>query len=178
MKLIQAMKQTQDLQRKAEDLRAKVAIHCADLSYETPVYPDQRARIQEWIQAHSDILKEILRLRTAIARTNLATQVTIELDGKGVTKSIAEWIHRRRDLAKLEADMWGKLGDRGLKEGSTQSTGGGAPMEIKIRRYFDPVERDRKLDAFRSEPTTIDATLEVTNAITDLLETPPNPYIT
>lgn len=169
MKLIEAMKKTQDLQRKAGDLRGKVALHCADLSHETAMYADQRSQVREWIQAHSDILKEILRLRTAIQRTNLATQVTIELDGKGVTKSIAEWIHRRRDLAAADADMWGKLGDRGLREGTIE-TSQGQRQEVKIRRYYDPAERDRMLDLYRSEPLTIDATLEVANALTDLIE--------
>ena len=169
MKLIQAMKQIKDLQRKAEDLRTKVGQHCADLNFETPLYPDQKQQIREWIQAHSDLLKEILRLRVAIQKTNLETDVTIELDGKQVTKSLAAWIHRRRDLAKLDADMWGKLGDRGLKEGSMQTTQG-VTTDVKIRRYFDPVERDKMLNAYRSEPLTIDSTLEVINAVTDLIE--------
>ena len=169
MKLIEAMKKQQDLQRKAEDLRGKVAQHFADLDFETPLYPDQRGQVRDWIQAHSDILKEILRLRAIVQRTNLATPVTIELGGKAVTKSIAEWIHRRRDLAHADAEMWGKLGDRGLKEGSF-STSQGVQNEVKIRRYFDPVERDTMLEMFRSEPMTIDATLEVVNAITDVID--------
>src|SRR5689334_161771 len=101
MKLIQAMKQLKDLGIKATDLRAKIAQFSADLSFETPMYPDQKAQISEWLQAHSDVLKEILRLRVAIQKTNINTPVTIELGGKQVVKSIAEWIHRRRDLAKL-----------------------------------------------------------------------------
>lgn len=169
MKLIQAMKQTKDLQRKADDLRAKVAQHCADLDFETPLYPDQRKQVAEWIQAHSDVLKEILRLRLCIQRTNIMTPVTMELGGKAVTKSIAEWIHRRRDLAAGEAAMWNSLGDRGLKEG-TFATSQGVQNEVRIRRYFDPAQRDQMLDMFRSEPLVIDSTLEVTNAITDLIE--------
>lgn len=169
MKLIEAMKKTQDLQRKADDLVNKVGQHCADLSHETPMYPDQRKQVAEWIQAHSDILKEVLRLRTAIQRTNLATEVTIEIGGRQVTKSIAEWIHRRRDLAKAEAAMWSKLGDRGLREGMLQ-TSQGQTQEVRIRRYFDAAERDRKLEEYLSEPSAIDARLEVTNAITDLME--------
>lgn len=170
MKLIEAMKKTQDLQRKAEDLRSKVALHCADLSHETPVYGErQREQVREWVQAHGDILKEILRLRTAIQRTNLATPVSIEIEGKPVSKTIAEWIHRRRDLAKMDEAMWKMLGDRGLKEGILQGSQG-QTQEVKIRRYFDPVERDRMLETYRSEPMTIDATLEVVNAVTDLIE--------
>lgn len=170
MKLIQAMKKLKDLAIKAEDLRKKVGQHCADLSLETPLYPDTRAKVSEWLQGHEDLLKEILRLRVAIQKTNIATNVAIELDGKQVTKSIAEWIHRRRDLAKLSMEAWMKLNDRGLKEQSVQTAQNGPVTEIKIRRYFDPAERDRRVELFRSEPSVIDATLEVVNATTDLME--------
>lgn len=167
MKLIEAMKRIKELSVKATDLQAKVAHTCANLDYETPVYADPREQVSQWIQAHSDILKEVLKLRFSIQRTNINTPVTIDLGGVQVTKSIAEWIHRRRDLAKMEMDMWAKLGDRGLKEGViNQSTG--EPKAIRIVRHFDPKVRDAQLDLYRSEPSKIDATLEVVNAVTDL----------
>lgn len=170
MKIIEAMKQIKSLQAKATDLRMKVAQYCADLTIETPLYPDTRLRVAEWIQAHHDVLKEILRLRIGIQRTNLATMVSIDIDGKAVTKSIAEWVHRRRDLAKLEQEAWAKLSDRGLKEQNVQTSPGGLVTEIRIRRYFDPQERDRHIDLYRREPAHIDGTLEVVNAVTDLIE--------
>lgn len=169
MKIIEAMKKIKDLQLKAEDLRGKAAKYCADLDYETPVYPDQKKQVSEWIQAHTDILKEVLDLRVSIQRTNIVTDVTIELDGKQVTKTIAEWIHRRRDLAKSDYDMWSKLGDRALREGNMQSSTGTVTM-VKIRRYFDPGTRDVMLELYRTEPSKIDATLEVVNAVTNLIE--------
>jgi ribonuclease HI len=169
MKLIQAMKKLKDLNAKAADLRAKVQQNCADLTIETPAYADQKRQVGEWIQAHHDILKEILGLRVAIQRTNLATKVSVELDGKHIVKSIAEWIHRRRDLAKLEQSMWAVLGDRNLKEQNVQTSPGGPVTEVRIRRYFDAVERDKNLEVFRSEPSVIDATLEVVNATTELV---------
>lgn len=168
MKLIQAMKKIKDLQIKANDLRDKVKKHCADLDYETPAYPDQKNQIKEWIQSHSDILKEILSLRVAIQKTNLSTNVVIELDGKQVNKSIAEWIHRRKDLAKMEMDMWSMLTDRNLKEGRI-SESSGQIREVKIRRYFDSAEKDKKIDLYRTEPSIIDSTLEVVNATTELI---------
>lgn len=169
MKLIEGMKKLKDLNVKAEDLRKKVALNCADLTLETPLYgADQKATVDGWIQAHSDILQEILKLRVAIQRTNLATPVTIELGGKQVTKSIAEWIHRRRDLAKLDEAMWATLGDRNLKEQNIQTAPGGPVTEVRIRRYYDPALRDAKRELYRSEPHVIDATLEVANAVTEL----------
>lgn len=169
MKLIEALKQVKDLERKAEDLRKKVGQHSAHLNYETPVYTDQKGQVSEWIQAHSDILKEILRLRIAIQKTNIITGVTIELDGVKVVKSVAEWIHRRRDLAELDRDMWRQLTDRGLKEGQVkQSTE--QIMDVKIVRCYDPSLRDKKIAALSSEPSIIDSKLEIVNAVTDLVE--------
>lgn len=165
------MKKLKDLNIKAEDLRAKVGQHCADLSIESPLYgANQKVQVDSWLQSHSDLLKEILKLRIGIQRTNIATAVTITIDGKDVVKTIAEWIHRRRDLAKLEMDMWGKLGDKNLKEQNLQTVPNGPVTEVRIRRYFDPALRDAKIALYRSEPHVIDGVLEVVNATTDLLE--------
>lgn len=169
MKIIEALKRIKDLQRKAEDLRAKVGQHSAHMSFETPVYPDQKSQVAGWIQAHTDIIKEILRLRSAIQNTNLQTDVTIELAGKTITKSIAEWIHRRRDLSHLDRDMWKKLTDRNLKEGFGKDSQG-QDITAKIIRCYDPRERDNKISLYESEPMEIDAKLEIVNAITDLIE--------
>lgn len=144
MKLIEALKQIKDLEKKADDLREKVAKNSAHLNIETPTYADQRKQVKQWIQSHADILKEILRLRIAIQKTNLATDVVIELEGKAVTKSIAEWIHRRRDLANDEVKAWRGLTDRNLKEG-TMKQSNDQPVEVKIVRCYEPEERDQKI---------------------------------
>lgn len=172
MKLIQAMKQVKELTNKANDLVSKVSAHCAILDIESPVYPDQKAQVDTWIQSHHDVVKEIERLRLAIQRTNLDTRVEIKLGERNVTKSIAAWILRRRDLANLEATMWSKVGDRGLKEGAIASSSapGTVSREVKILRYYDPKLRDEKLALYKSEPALIDSTLEVANAVTDLIE--------
>jgi hypothetical protein len=171
MKLIEGMKLIKELQLKAEDLRNKVKQYCADLDFETPMYPDQKRQVSEWIQAHSDILKEILGLRVNIQRTNLATVVEMELGGKRVSKSIAAWIHRRRDLATSELSMWTGLTDKNLKEGQflPATSPGVQPTPVKIRRYYEPTERDQKTELYRCEPGIIDRTLEVVNATTDLV---------
>jgi hypothetical protein len=171
MKLIQAMKKLKDLNVKADDLRKKVNANAANLSMETAMYGDGQAKqVAEWIQSHSDVLKEILNLRVAISRTNLNTNVTIELGGIHVVKPLAAWIHRRRDLATMELSMWAQLTDRNLKEQNVQTIPGGPVTPITIRRYYDPKERDIKMELYRTEPSIIDATLETVNAITDLIE--------
>ena len=169
MKLIEALKQIKDLSRKADDLKEKMAQNSAYLDFETPKYTDQKKQVSEWIQAHSDILKEILRLRIAIQKTNLAVDVVIELGGKQITKTIAEWIHRRRDLAKAEATIWHKLTDKGLKEGKFKESTGEERI-IKIVRCYDQSVKDERIELFTSEPSVIDGRLEITNAVTDLME--------
>ena len=172
MKLIEALKQTKDLQRKASDIRDLIKRHCAISTLENPTYGDhveQKRKVSEWLQSHRDLVKEILRLRVAIQRTNLQTDVTIELGGKQITKSIAEWIHRRRDLAAQDLAVWKVLGDRGIKEGHAPGPGGNL-VEIKIVRYFDPETRDKMVDEFSSEPSLIDGKMEIANAVTDLIE--------
>lgn len=175
MKLIQAMKKIKDLQMKASDLRTKVKDNCAHLDYEKGEYGDEQQKVVDgWLQAHEDIMKEILKLRVAIQKTNLATEVEIDFSdagGKKCTKSIAAWIHRRRDLAKTSRDMWASLTDRGLQEGVLRpTTDKGEPVKVEVIRYYDPQERDKRLELLRSEPLIIDSTLETVNAVTDLVE--------
>lgn len=176
LKLIQAMKQKDDLLRKADDLKQKIAKYCVDLDFETPTYgtPDQqREQVKQWLQGHHDIIKEVERLRLAISKTNLATNVTIEIGGKQVTKPITAWIMRRGvkgdGLSAQEQKAYGALTDKNLKDGTAKVTVGDT-IAVKVRRYYDPAERDAKLELYRSEPAVIDGTLEVTNAVTDLIE--------
>jgi len=170
MKIIEAMKKIKELRVKVEDLSDKASKYCAIQSVETPTYgKDQAEKVKEWLQGVHDAIKEILKLRISIQKTNLATPVTVELEGKQVTKSIAEWIHRRRDLAELERKSWEALSDRNLREGILTNSQG-EKVEVKINRFYDPAQRDTKIAVYRDEPSVIDRTLEVINAVTDLLE--------
>lgn len=172
MMIIEALKAIKDYKRKAEDLRGKVHKYCAISSEETPTYTDeatQKIQIAKWIQSHSDILKEILALRLAIQRINLSTDVTIELDGMQITKCIAGWIHRRRDLADDEKKIWERLTTRRIQEGTFKNSAGDM-VERKIVRFYSQEEKDRRLDALSSEPSLIDSRLEIVNATTALIE--------
>jgi hypothetical protein len=169
MKIIEGLKKTKDLKRKADDLKRKVAANAAIMENEKPLYADPKAQVTEWLQAHSDVIKELLALRIAIQRTNLEVMVPIEIGGKTVTKSIAEWVHRRRDLATEERNMWKMLTDCGLKPQTRTGEKGSDYSTINVQRNFDPAERDRKIGEYENEPYLIDAKLEIVNAITDLI---------
>lgn len=170
MKLIEAMKRVKSNKEKIADLQAKIGTHCANLSHETPVYGSETvSKIKEWLQSCSDLSQENVRLLVAIQRTNLQTAVTITLEARPVTKMIAEWVWRRREYAALDLKTWASLTDRGLKEG-VASTSTGQPFELKIVRHYDPATRDNQIVMYKGEPHEIDAALEITNAVTDLIE--------
>ena len=170
MKLIEAMKRVKANKEKIGDLQTKIAGVSANTSVETPLYGDETSDlIKGWLQSCTDLSQENVRLLVSIARTNLVTPVAILLGDKSVTKTIAEWVWRRREYAGLDLSSWLKLTDRGLREGSAQ-TSTGVPLEIKLVRHYDPKQRDAMVAMFKSEPHEIDAALEVVNAITDLVE--------
>lgn len=124
MKIIEALKQLKDLDVKAKELRTKIQEHSAYTSLETPRYPDQKAQVTSWLQAHRDVLFEIETLGYRLQKTNILTQVTIAVGGKDVTKSILQWISRRTKLAELERQSWAILTDRNIKEGNFESSAG------------------------------------------------------
>ena len=172
MKLIEAMKRVKSNKEKITDLQGKVGMFCANLNYETLQYgsaAETAAKISEWLQSCTDLTQENIRLLTAIQKTNSDTMVAITLGDRTVTKSIAEWVWRRREYAGLDLKTWQMLTDRGLREGSGTNSSG-TPIEVKIVRHFDPVRRDNMVAMFKSEPHEIDSALEVTNAVTDLLD--------
>lgn len=168
MKIIEALKSLKDLDQKAFDLRAKIKDHSAYASFETPRYPDQKLQVSGWLQAHRDILQLIEKTQYLLQKTNVTVMVTIDLQGKKVTKSIAEWILRRRKLVALEVESYKLLTDKGIKEGQGQGPSG--TLEIKLIRAYEPKERDEKLEYLRAEPALIDGALEIVNATTDLLK--------
>lgn len=170
MKIIEAMKKVKQNKEKITDLQGKVANHCANMSFETPMYGTETAnKIKEWLQSCQDLTQDNIKLLCAIQKTNLQTSVSIELGGKQVTKTISEWVWRRREYAKLDLQTFQKLTDRGLKEGAA-NTSTGVPLELKILRHYDPKQRDEAMAMYQAEPHMIDAALEVVNAVTDLAE--------
>lgn len=170
MKIIEAMKRVKANKEKINDLQIRIGQISAHLTHETPVYGDQTAEhVRSWAQACDDLSQENIKLLCAISRTNLATTATIKLGEKSITKTLAEWIWRRREYAALDLKTWAAMTDRGLKEGFAPSSTG-VPLDVKIVRNYDPQARDKKIAEYKSEPHEIDAALEVVNAVTDLVE--------
>lgn len=169
MKIIEAMKKIKANKEKVVELDARIQRHSAHLSFESPVYEDQGAKVKEWRQSALDVSRDNVELLVRIAKTNLATTVIIQIGDNSITKSIAEWVWRRREYSSVDMQVWMQHTDRNLKEGNVQ-TSPGVMTEVKLLRYYSPEERDKNLDLLRQEPHLIDGALEVVNAVTDLVE--------
>jgi hypothetical protein len=171
MTIVEALKTKKRLNKKLEDIRKKISEYSAHLDNEKPVYGDaQKARVQGWVQSHRDMVKKIEDLSIAIQKTNLQTEVEINLGGTPIKKSIAQWILRRTQLAAHEEAAFKALHDRNLRDTVVTASDGKTKQTVSVIRYFDPVERDRMVDTFRHEPSMIDQKLEVVNATTQLVE--------
>lgn len=169
MKIIEALKKVKHDREKIVDLQRLINKNAARMESEKPEYEDQKKRVAEWIQSIEDTNHNISKLLTHIQKTNLLTTVTIDIGGKQVQKTIAEWIIRRRegvdvDLRTGIALSVGKL----IPKPITDSEGKVTIDQVVVN--FDPKRRDESLAILREEKYLIDSALEIVNATTDLVE--------
>ncbi len=169
MKLIEGMKNVKSILRKMEDMRGKVQKYCADMDFQAPTYPNQKEQVSQWLQSHHDLALELTTLKRNIQKTNLYSDVTIRIGDKDVTRSIAEWVIRRREIVDLEVQCWAGLSNRSLQDVQLR-TGSGDTAPAKVRLYFDAKERDANVELYKSEKESIDKALEIANATTNLIE--------
>lgn len=178
MKLIEAIKKIKEIDQQVNSVSQKLAENSADLEHHNPAYgsvEEQTKQIQAWLcQAH-DLLELKENLKYRISKTNNATMVTITVGGKDITKSIAQWMTRRRETAIAEASVWTSLFQRPkmLRPESIEcldAAGNPAKKISNVRRYFNVKQADEKVQTFAQEPSMIDGKLEVVNAITELLD--------
>lgn len=168
MKIVEALKKVKDNRRKIEDLKKKIRSNAARLSYESSPYPNPSQKVESWVQSCRDLSLESVDLLERISRTNNAVEVTIEVGGNTITRTISGWVYRRREFAKLDLSVQQCLTTGVLKEG-TIDTANGEKMDVTIIRHFDTEVRDNLLESLSEEPFLIDSRLEIVNATTDLV---------
>lgn len=175
MRLIEAMKSVKHTLRKMEDLKKKVSMYCADLDCMQPTYGDaneQKKKVSEWLQMYHDLALKLTEIKRDIQNTNLNTPVTIKVGDDPVTRSIAEWVIRRREIIDLEVALYSVLSDRGLADKSLMTRSMLEDNKVKnarVRFYFDASERDKRLETLKTEKESIDTTLETINATTEVI---------
>jgi hypothetical protein len=158
-----------------EDLRKKISMYCADLDCMQATYGDadsQKKKVSEWLQMHHDLALNLTKLKKDIQRTNLETNVTIKIGDEPVTRTISEWVIRRREIIDFEIQSYSILSDRGLSDKSMLVRGLDTDKvkQARVRFYFDASERDKQLELLKTEKESIDKVLEIANATTDVIE--------
>lgn len=169
MKIIEALKELKLNLKKIDDITKRIALNSARKSFETSPYPDPAKQVIDWLSSIKGLSQRNAELTLAIARTNAATMVTIELQGVAVTKSITEWIYRRKVGSVVELKAWAALTNRNLKDEQIRQTDG-TILDSKVALHYDQAQRDTIVDALTAEPTLIDTRLEIVNAVTELME--------
>ena len=175
MTIIEGLKKIKLLKQKYQSQTERIANACAELGYENEQFTygtaeEQQAMVGGLIKSCQDIVAEIENISLRISKTNIETPVTIELEGKHITKPIAGWILRRRELSALSAQPYDCLTDRGLQPKAYQVEGSDDTHVANVVRFFDPKKRDEKKEQLKGEPLEIDGRLEVVNATTQLLQ--------
>ena len=172
MKIIEALKTIKANQAKVQDLISKVQKNSAIRSDQTSPYGDQRAAtatVSGWLDTIRQILRENEVLTRRIHTTNNSIEITIEIGGSLVTKTIDEWLTRRKNGVDLQTVAYQALTDRGLKE-EFVSQPDGTRVPLTIVRHYNPVQRDEVLETLAQEKFLIDSRLEIVNATTDLMD--------
>ena len=158
MKIIEALKEIKLIEKKIEENGKLVFKYSSQpdnikLPFETE--EQQKKEIRNLDQSTKDLIENMIILNKRISITNLKVQVEIN----GETRSIQEWILYRRKIYTLYMNFY-----ENMKVGRFT-----VEKDVKINTFFD--ERS-KVDSIRRIEDTyhhIDRRLEVINATTDLL---------
>lgn len=178
MKIIEGMDKIKQNNKEIDDLKKKIAKYCVRYSHEGFEYKDEigndatRGKIAEWLQGANQLTLDNVNIQMRIQKTNLVTSVTIKIGDNIVTKSIAEWILRKRKYATQDLEIWAALNDRNMKDGYVP-TSSGEKVETKVIRYYDPNLKDKKIKEFTLESMKgglIDTHLAIASATTDLVD--------
>lgn len=168
MKVIEALKKIKYNNLKVADLTAKIAENSANMESEGSKYKDSKAKVAEWTQSIYDTNKDSNDLLIRVQKTNLVTVLAVEIAGKVVNKTVAEWINRRRVFVDLEAAAYRGMTSRRLQQKAVKNDKGEIVIDNVVYN-FDPEVRDAALDILSQEKYLIDSALEISNAVTDLV---------
>ena len=170
MKIIEALKKVKANRQKMADLTALIRNNSANMESEkgkTP-YSDPKAKVKEWLQSVESLQSDNAKLLANIQYTNLHTEVSIEMpSGTVVTKTVAEWIVRRREGVDSVSAAYESLRTN-LKQNAVRDQEGNITVDHVILN-FSAEQRDKKLMDLSQEKSLIDSKLEIVNATTDLI---------
>jgi len=165
MKLIEAMKKLNVIEKKMASQTIKITEYASKPSNEKPIFESedkQKKEVKSLIQSNEDLLVEYLTLKRQIEFTNLMTIVEIN----GVKYSISEMLVLKRKGAQLMKKTYEALNVSQSEYKVRNYTN--TTKDISIDRFYSEEEKNNNLSKWQEIYDNIESRLEVINATTDL----------
>ena len=169
MKIIEALKQIKMIDTKLQKIAKDIGNNSARLDNQTSPYADPVKQVASWVQSARDLIRDKEMLTHRVHVTNVNTTLSIEIGGRTITKTLDQWLTRRRHGIQSTQTILSQLTDRGLKEVAEKNAAGEINV-VKIVRHYIAEERDKELAILLEEPYLIDSALEIANATVELVE--------
>ena len=167
MKIIEALKELPVLDKRIRNQAQQIAEYAGYITSEQPAFETveaQRKKVSELLQSNEDLAKRYASIKRALAITN----ATIEVDVAGEKKTISEWITYKANTHNQLHQTYSALNlnaaNSRLSSSQIDLTEG-----VKLERMYSEEYRNKKLEEIRNLNDTIDATLEIVNATTDMV---------
>ena len=174
MKIIEGLKRLHLLEKRMKDNIERIQQYASAVDIERFVFDTearQRIEVAALVQANKDLLEEYLHLKRRIDATNAHTKVMV----CGIERSIADWLTLRRQTSarpaplSLLVETYSALNDTVGQERLRVATWP-TDRNPHVVRFYNEEESVRSLQEVKELYSTIDPTLEVVNASTELLE--------
>lgn len=174
MMIIEGMKRLRVIKKRMISNIESINKYAAIVSNERPMFgseDEQKKEVKQIIQSNLDLLKEGLKLKKRVERTNL--QIVVEMDGEKYT--ISDMLILKREYVQLIVQTYDALNTNQaqmkLNAMSRQHHVAGQQGEsLRIDHMFDEKEKNKELRKWQDLYDNIDSRLEVINAITTLLD--------
>jgi len=173
MMIIEGMKRLRVIKKRMASNIDSVNKYAAIISSERPMFgseDEQKKEVKEIIQSNLDLLREYLKLKKRIERTNLQTVVEIG----GVEYTISDLLILKRELVQLVVNTYDALNvnqaQMRLNSMRHHVPTGQQGETPRINHMFDEKEKNEQLRKWQDLYDNIDSRLEVINATTTLLD--------
>lgn len=167
--IVEGLKRLRIIEKKIESNNADVVRYASGLSNRKPVFETeerQQEEVKSLTQSSIDLVTEYLKLKRRIDLTNL--QVEIEIEGE--TRTIAEWLIVKRKIADIMIGIYRSLSDSTATTMKRDDRFDGQGKPAHIVRYYKEEEKMKRLRHWQDLKAAIDGRLEVVNATTNLAD--------
>ena len=169
MKIIECLKQMKMNEKKIQKNVLQITQYSSIPSSEKPIFgseEEQKKEVKQLIQANLDLITRQTKLRVALQRTNMETEVIIG----DITASIDYFLYMKTKGIGFTISTYNALSDRtarGRMMGGNTTVDGKRPH---VEHMYDEKEKNTALRKYGDLEGEISARLEVINATTDIIE--------